>query len=74
MNSENLNCFDHFEAADAQSHAVLGDYTEPSLSDLLADPITIALAASDGLLPSDMEKFVENIKVMLRDKLKPVRV
>lgn len=43
---------------------------EPSLGDLLADPITLQLMASDGLSPADVEGVL--IDALRRSRKSPV--
>lgn len=52
----------------SQTHFTCGNEAETPLSELLADPIVLALAASDGLSACELETFITEIKAGLSDK------
>lgn len=51
-----------------QTHFIYDNDAEPSLSELLADPVILALAASDGLSACELETFIADITDKLKDK------
>lgn len=57
----------HPGPAAPQRHSIYDNDAEPSLSELLADPVTLALATSDGLSACELETFIADITGKLKD-------